>query len=88
MNNKPQAIADKDYVYGAISIIREIFDTPIHVHCLMALTVFRLGRLHSGCVFCCKRSFVFVCFSDYFQYVHIKPQSKPVTKINPYSQRV
>lgn len=28
MNNKPQAIADKDYVYGAISIIREIFDTP------------------------------------------------------------
>lgn len=28
MNNKPQAIADKDYVYGAISIIGEIFDTP------------------------------------------------------------
>lgn len=35
---------------------------PIHVHCLMALTVFRLGRLHSGCVFCCKRSFVLFVF--------------------------
>lgn len=35
---------------------------PIHVRCLMALTVFRLGRLHSGCVFCCKRSFVLFVF--------------------------